>query len=336
MKIYPFFIPHAGCPHRCRFCQQNSLSGVSRAPAPEEVCVALEKILPDKGEGEAAFFGGTFTLLASERQKAYLDQVAPFIRSGRLSGIRVSTRPDAISRENAGLLKECGVTTVELGCQSFSPAVLSLVQRGHGPDAAAIAVPILREQGLKVGLQLMPGLPGGDRKEAVFSLRRALALNPDFLRIYPAVVLKGTELEQVWRKGDFQPLALETAIDVCADLLLDCLAVGIPVIRLGLQSTEELDRGDLLLAGPYHPAFGQLVQSRLWRRALDREMALMGAAAIQVHPADLGNAVGHRRENLHYLQGRYPGFSLGVQRTLPRYCFRFGERVLSAYPAPAK
>jgi histone acetyltransferase (RNA polymerase elongator complex component) len=329
LRIYPFFIPHQGCPHHCLFCQQNRIAGVVRAPAPSEVFSALQSDLPDWGEGEVAFFGGTFTLLPLELQKDYLRQVEPFIRARRVSGIRISTRPDALDVEKVALLRDCGVTTVELGCQSFSADVLTLSERGHGPEAADLAVGLLRDKGFQIGLQLMPGLPGGNRQEAFFSLRRALDLGPDFIRLYPAVVLKDTGLERAWRNGDFQPLTLEKAVDLCADLLLLCRSARVPVIRVGLQATEELDRGDSLMAGPYHPAFGQLVRSRLWRRALERELSRDVAVSVLVNPADLSDALGHRRENLRYLQRKYPGFSVQGHESVLRDRFRLGDRCLS-------
>lgn len=329
MKIYPFFIPHGGCPHACLFCQQSRISGVWDLPSPAAVFAALERDLPERGEGEVAFFGGTFTLLPEENQRAYLRQVSSFIRGGRISGIRISTRPDAICKGKTALLKEYGVTTVELGCQSFAPEVLLTARRGHGPEAAAGAVATLREQGMQVGLQLMPGLPGGDRAEAIFSLQRALDLSPDFLRLYPTVVLKDTGLEAAWRNGSFAPLSLEEAVEWCADLLLLCRGAGVPVIRLGLQSTVELDQGESLVAGPYHPAFGQLVRSRLWRRAFALAFGMNGVAEVTVHPADLSDALGHRRENLHFLQQGFPLFSIRGQERVARDHFLSGDRLLS-------
>ena len=334
MKIYPFFIPHAGCPHRCMFCQQNRIAGVWKSPSSTEVSETLDRILPERGDGEVAFFGGTFTQLAAERQLDYLQRVVPFIRAGRVSGIRISTRPDALDEARADLLQEQGVTTVELGCQSFSAQVLMQANRGHGPAAAASAMLLLRDRGMQVGLQLMPGLPGGDRGEAIFSLNCALALAPNFLRLYPAVVLKGTGLEKAYREGSFRPLSLEEAVTLCADLLLLCRRSRVPVIRLGLQASEELNRDDTLVAGPYHPAFGQLVRSRLWRRALARGLSDFGTADITVHPSDLSDALGHRRENLDYLRQYYANVSIRGKGVVLQDRFLLGDRSLSLYPLP--
>jgi histone acetyltransferase (RNA polymerase elongator complex component) len=227
------------------------------------------------------------------------------------------------------MLRKFGVTTVELGCQSFCSEVLLLARRGHGPAAVAGAVPMLREQEVKVGLQLMPGLPGSDRNEALFSLSCALDLAPDFLRIYPAVVLRGTGMEKAWRCGSYIPWSLEAAVECCADLLAVCLREKMPVIRVGLQGSVELEQGGALLAGPYHPAFGQLVRSRLWRRAVEGVFREQGPGEIRVHPADLGDALGHRRQNHAYLEQRYGRFAIVAHRELERETFMAGDRRLS-------
>ena len=318
MRLYPFFIPHAGCPHRCLFCSQRQPGGGDEPPSPAEVSGVLEQMLPCCGDGEVAFYGGTFTLLPAAQQQAWLEAVAPFVRSGRVAGIRVSTRPDALPPGSSELLAGLGVTTVELGCQSFSADVLRLAGRGHDEREAATAVCRLRRAGLAVGLQLMPGLPGGDRTEAMASLTAALALDPDFLRIYPTVVLRDTGLAQLYLDGRYRPVALEEAVDWCAEMLWHCRRAGVPVIRLGLQATPELDGGEALLAGPYHPAFGQLVRSRLWLRALMHGLAVTGARRAAVHPAELADAIGHRRGNVCELQRRFGNFTLVPDSALSR------------------
>ena len=324
MRLYPFFIPHAGCPHRCRFCQQQRTSGQGRAPTPLEVARTLEDILPERGGGEVAFYGGTFTLLPEEDQQAYLGAVAPFIRKGRVDGIRVSTRPDALSRHNVELLRLAGVLTVEIGCQSFSSDVLRHSDRGHGSREIGEAVGRLRTAGLAVGLQLMPGLPGGSREEALDSLERALTLQPDFLRIYPTVVLRGTTLETDFNAGAYQPQSLEEAVDLCAEMLWRCRHNATPVIRLGLQGTPELEGGQALVAGPWHPAFGQLVRSRLWRRGLERGSEAAGCRVVEVHPSDFSDARGHGRFNLEYLRQRFGEFIISSNRLVPREHMAFG------------
>ncbi len=296
----------------------------------------LSQMLDQGRGGEVAFYGGTFTLLPAAEQRAYLAAVGPYLRSGEVEGIRVSTRPDALGNEQVSLLKEYGVSTVEIGCQTFSPDVLSRSGRGHGPEAALDAVSRLHQEGIRIGIQLMPGLPGGSRQEALASLRQAFKLKPAFLRIYPVVVLRNTVLATQYQEGLFSPLSLEEAVDWCAEMLWHCQRLSVPVIRVGLQASEGLDRGDVIEAGPYHPAFGQLVRSRLWLRAL-LNLAGEGFMSVNVHPADLSDALGNKRHNIVCLQQQFKDFTVRAVSGLTRQTLSsvLGTRSLhqlSAYP----
>lgn len=329
MRIFPVFLPHAGCSHQCIFCDQHQTTGQESVPPPAAVGEMLDKILPKTGEGEVAFYGGSFTLLSVAEQSAYLVMARSFIDAGRITGIRISTRPDALPAETADRLAANGVTTVELGCQSFSSTVLAASRRGHDGTVAEAAVDNLRRQGLQVGLQLMPGLPGADRDEAWQSLVQALGLRPDFLRIYPVVVLPHTELAALWQKGRYRAWELDEAVECCADLLFLCRRASVPVIRLGLQGAAAFDRGEGWLAGPYHPAFGQLVRSRLWRRALAASRQGGKPATITVSPAELGDAIGHRRGNLNYFSDCGRPLTVVGDPHLARGTLRFGGRILA-------
>jgi histone acetyltransferase (RNA polymerase elongator complex component) len=254
--------------------------------------------LPRHGVGEIAFYGGTFSALPLERQDAYLRIARTFVGQGRVAGIRVSTRPDALGVGQVKALVAGGVTTVEIGCQSFDDSVLSSSLRGHSVHDILEAVGACRAAGLTIGLQLMPGLPGASHGEALASLQAALALRPAFVRIYPTLVFKGTGLADLWKRGAFQPCGLEEAVDLGARQMLLCRAAAVPVIRLGIQSQEGLEKS--ILAGPYHPAFGQLVRSRLWRWALAAVVREHQVAFV--HPGDLADALGHGRQNLAWLK----------------------------------
>lgn len=310
------------------FCNQVRVSGVAEAIDPSRIGAALEAMLPPVGGGEVAFYGGSFSLLDQSLQRACLEAVAPFVEAGRAEGIRVSTRPDGLGEAQVEFLERHGVTTVEIGCQSFCQKVLGLSGRGHGASDAGGALARLRRFPLAVGLQLMPGLPGAGPDEAFYSLETALSLRPDFLRIYPTVVLEGTELAELWRHGDYHPMELESAVDLCASMLLRCRAAGVVVIRIGLQGDASLDRGEGILAGPYHPAFGQLVQSRIWLRAF-QVLAAGGVRSLCVHPDDLSDALGHRRHNISTMQGLFPEFSLRSQSGIPRQSLRVEGEILS-------
>jgi histone acetyltransferase (RNA polymerase elongator complex component) len=316
--IYPVFLPFAGCAQRCSFCDQGILSGQSSRLTPLQVQRQLEAQLPTRGQGEVAFYGGTFTLLPAQEQQAYLEVAAALAAAGRVDGSRVSTRPDTLDEAAIERLVAGGCRTVELGCQSFSPQVLQAAGRNYSAATIAGAVDRLRRRGLRVGLQLMPGLPQGDRAEALSSLVEALRLRPDFLRIYPTVVVAGTGLETAFRQGTFRPWSLEAAVDCCAAMLWHCQKADIPVIRLGLQSQAVFDRGEGVLAGPYHPAFGQLVKSRLWAWGLGAALELDPTPNWWVHPFDLPDALGHRRENLAHLGHQRPHYRLGADPGLGR------------------
>ena len=323
MRIYPVFLPRGGCPHHCLFCRQEG-AGEAALPDSEQVRLLLEECLPAEGDGEIAFYGGTFTLLPQPFQKELLDAAVSNVAAGRVSGVRISTRPDALGEGVVARLRDSGVTTVEIGCQSFSDVVLWRSQRGHGAHEAEGAVSRLRRWGMRVGLQLMPGLPGGDRDEALASLDAAVALKPDFLRIYPAVVFRETPLKTLWRRGEFSPLVLDEAVEICAEALRRCRRVGVPVIRMGLQGTPALEQE--MLSGPWHPAFGQLVRSRLWLRTLEEGAAQTGALTVSVHPSDLGDVLGHRRENLSRLREKFGHLAIVPEPATPRGEAVFGDR----------
>jgi len=324
VRIYPVFIPHAGCPHRCLFCAQDRSTSQSVVADFKSVEGFLEEALPLKGDGEIAFYGGTFSLLPSIQQDQYLTMATRFVASGQVAGIRISTRPDALDDRCIARLRAFGVTTVEIGCQSFSDSVLKAAGRGHAAAESISAVRRCLNAGLQVGVQLMPGLPGGDAAEALQSLQQALELRPTFVRIYPTLVIDGTELADLWKSGVYQVWTLDETVDLCADMLRLCRQVEMPVIRLGLQADPQLD--DNLLAGPYHPAFGQLVRSRLWRRALGH--AGLRGKQFCVNPHDLSDVMGHRNENRDWLKKTSPAICVTADKTVERGFLRmFGQDV---------
>ena len=332
MRIYPVFIPHSGCPHRCLFCAQDKTSGQTEAPTPDSVKVWLDQTLPlvgnsdGSGDGEIAFYGGTFTALPQSTQDAYLDVAKRFVAAGRVGAIRLSTRPETLDAETVERLCAFGVATVEIGAQSFDSQVLLAAKRGHSAADVIAAVQQCRAAKLQVGLQLMPGLPAGNAKEALASLDSALALQPDFVRIYPALVVEGTGLALLWRDGAYRPWSLDEAVEVCADMMLACRRSHVPVIRLGLQQEASLEQN--LLSGPYHPAFGQLVRSRLWRRALGRAA---NSGMITVHPDDYSDVIGHGGENRRWLERRYPQLKLQRDSAIERDSLLAADGAIDLY-----
>jgi histone acetyltransferase (RNA polymerase elongator complex component) len=329
--IIPFFIPHAGCPHQCVFCNQTNITGQDRPASARDVAVTIDRYLASRTGSftpindhrssiinpnvHLAFYGGSFTALPLDEQEAYLQAARPFIESGRIADIRLSTRPDCISGKVLDLLARYRVKTVELGVQSMDDRVLALAGRGHTARDTVNAVALLREYRFTVGLQLMPGLPGDSADLFRATVDTVIGLKPDFVRLYPALVIKGTPLERLFRSGKYDPLPLDAAVSTCREAYTKFEGAGISVVRMGLQPTEELERPGTILAGPYHPAFGQLVESSIFldkMRALLREGRKKRKTAVfGVNPREVSAAVGQRRENIERLKQE---FGLGSVR----------------------
>lgn len=261
--IVPIFIPQYGCPHQCVFCNQQRITGSAKLPEANEVANTIDAYLRTwKGSGrkEVAFYGGSFTGLDMNTQERFLKAAFRFVEEGLICSIRVSTRPDYITVEGLALLKRYGVETVELGVQSMSDEVLRLSGRGHTAEDTSRAVTLLKKYGFRVGLQLMPGLPGDSAETILYTAVRAVELKPDFVRIYPTVVVKDTLLEKMYLNALYRPWPLNEMVKICRGMVSLFNAENIPIIRLGLQSTETLEQN--MVAGPYHPSFGELVNGR--------------------------------------------------------------------------
>lgn len=305
--IVPFFISHQGCPHKCVFCDQKAITGSGGAlPDADEILSAVRAWRRSSGveSVEVAFYGGSFTLLPRRQQQGLLEPLQPLLQSGEVSSIRVSTRPDAVDAEAARFLRESGVSLVELGVQSMDDLTLELAGRGHTVQDTVDAFASLRAEGLCVGAQTMPGLPGESAAGAIDSFRKLLSLRPDLLRIYPAVVLYGTELARMYQQGSYRPLTLREAVAICKVMLQYAGRAGIPVIRVGLQPTDELSSGAEVIAGPYHPAFRQLAQGERWfdlLQLLSKEFSPGDDLTLYTSRAEISDVVGQKRNNIKRL-----------------------------------
>ena len=276
--VIPIFISHQGCPHRCIFCNQHPITGIpeqaSAACTAESVQAEINLWLarsPRQGRRvQVAFYGGSFTGLPVERQQNLLSAAQPFILNGQVDGIRLSTRPDYITPETPAFLQEFGVETVELGVQSMEPAVLEKSLRGHSVQQVAEAIALLKEAGVNTGAQLMIGLPGETTASAVSGAKRLAALQPDFARLYPVLIIKGSGLEPLYHQGRYRPLSLPQAVILAGRVTAILAEQGIKVIRTGLQPSAELEAN--LVAGPYHPAFGELVKARMFFTEVRRQL----------------------------------------------------------------
>lgn len=302
------FIPHIGCPHRCSFCDQRSISGAAHAPSPEEVRALLDGQAPHLAErnmqAEIAFFGGSFTAVPRDYMISLLECAADAVRKYPLvyCGIRCSTRPDCISEEIIAILKGYGMTAVELGAQSMSDEVLQANERGHSAEDVRRASRLIRESGISLGLQMMTGLYK-DTEEAVrLTCREFIALEPDTVRIYPTVILKHTRLGKLYESGEYRSFGFEQTVDLCAELLREFEAAGIRVIRMGLHASEEVE-GEML-GGVYHPAFREIVESRLFLNDMKRELLTRekGNYMIYTDSRNISRAVGQKRGNIAALR----------------------------------
>ncbi len=272
--IIPIFLPHAGCPHQCVFCNQVPITGAKHeALAPDKIRIQIREFLNYKKENrkpvQIAFFGGNFLGLKPEEIKSWLELAGEFVSQGLVDGVRFSTRPDTIGADRLDILENYPVATVELGVQSMDDQVLALAGRGHSASDTIRAVEALKERQLGVGLQMMVGLPGDSDAQALVTARKIADLDPDFVRIYPTVVVENSRLAQWFKRGKYAPLSLEESVTLVKKIYLLFKQEEIDVIRMGLQASKDLEDGSTVLAGPYHPAFGHLVYSEIfWDKAL--------------------------------------------------------------------
>lgn len=309
--VIPVFVPHLGCPNDCVFCNQRRISGSLSPATARDVQAAIEKaaaVAPPQGGGrQLAFYGGSFTAIPAAQQEELLGAAQPYLEAGAIDSLRLSTRPDAIDGEVLARLRRYGVETVELGAQSMSDRVLELSGRGHTARDVAEASGMVKAAGFKLILQMMTGLPGSDEESDVETARRIAALRPDGVRVYPTVIVRDTALYDLWRAGKYREHSVEDAVRACARILPVFEAAGIPVIRLGLNPTEELSDGDAA-GGAYHPALGELVRARIMRGEAERLLAGAkpgGSAALRVNPRLMSQAVGQHGCNREWLRERF-------------------------------
>ncbi len=278
MKIFPIFIPFYGCPQRCCYCQQGFITKttVSNQLSTDQFLARdLDQKLAQfsskyrKTESEIAFYGGSFTMLSEDERAKLLASVKPFIN--RISGIRISTRPDGINEGILTFCKENNINTIELGVQSFSNEVLIKTNRSYTRDVAVNACKMIQANNISLGIQLMPGLPGFSTRSLQETITTALEIKPDFIRIYPTLVLKSTELEQMYIANQYQALTIASAITICCNMINAFEEEQIKVIKVGLHSDLSSDESNVI-SGPYHPAFRELVNRELLFRSIKEEL----------------------------------------------------------------
>lgn len=315
--IIPIFVPHLGCPNDCIFCNQKSISGQKKNMTKEEakkiIDDYLKNIKNEDAQIEIAFFGGSFTAIEVEKQEELLELAYEYVKNGQVESIRISTRPDSIDKETLKRLKKYKVKTIELGVQSANNYILKRSNRGHTFEDVKKASKLIRRYKFDLGHQMMVGLPESTKIDEINTAKALIKLRPKMVRIYPVLVIKNTKLEEEYKEGKYEPLPLVQAVETCKELVEMFVKKKIDVIRVGLQNTDEItnpeEKTSEVVAGPYHPAFRQLVESSLWYDAIVAKIKKLNVKVkeveVTVNPADSNNVIGHKKENVIKLKDTY-------------------------------
>jgi histone acetyltransferase (RNA polymerase elongator complex component) len=321
-RILPFFFPNVGCPGRCIFCDQQIIAGDAfTMPTTGELVEAVMEAWTNRTPGdnrplEAALFGGTFTALPAEVQEEVLTPLQALSEKGILQGIRISTHPQFVTPETLSFLGRFGVTTIELGIQSFADDVLHLSGREYDGEMARQACRAVQDAGLELVIQLMLFLPGALATDDLDSARLAALLKPTSVRLFPTVVLAGTTLARWHREGSYVPATVEQAVSRVAEMLEILVPSGTDIMRIGLQPSGKTGLG--VLAGPYHDALGELCWSRLLTRTLAQACTLSTLARtpdICLHQSLSSLLFGHSQKGLQDLQRL---LNQAGEKTLPK------------------
>ena len=301
--VIPIFVPHLGCPNDCVFCNQTKISGQKTNVTKDDVKKTIEYYLDHFKEPdcniEVAFFGGSFTGIEEDVQNELLEAAYEFIKMGKVHSIRISTRPDYIDKQTLKRLKKYKVKTIELGVQSANDYILKKAGRGHTFEDVKKASKLIRWNGFKLGHQMMVGLPESTKIDEINTAKSLIKLKPKMIRIYPVLVIKGTKLAEDYENGTYKPLTLVQAVEVCKELVRMFDKKNIDVIRVGLQNTDEISNPELenseVLAGPYHPAFRQLVESSMWYDAIVEKIKKLNIKVkrveVEVNSEDVNNVI---------------------------------------------
>lgn len=316
--IIPIFVPHLGCPNDCTFCNQKTISGQTKEVTPKDVTETIEFYLNSfkdkKKYTEVAFFGGSFTGIELEKQEALLKAAYEFVKQKRVNSIRVSTRPDYIDKTRLKLLRKYKVKTIELGVQSSNDYILRKCRRNHTFDDVKRASKLIKRYRFVLGHQMMVGLPESTMLDEMQTAKDLARLKPKIMRIYPVLVLKGTELEKEYLDGTYSALSVEQAVERCKELCYFFAKKRIKVIRMGLQTTDTIsdnskNSDSQIVAGPYHETFRQLVEASINYDTIVKRIKSYNTKVKEVEivtsPENINNVVGYKRENINKLKEYY-------------------------------
>jgi radical SAM enzyme (TIGR01210 family) len=314
--IIPIFVPHLGCPNDCVFCNQKSISGQTKQVTKEDVKNIIEehlKYIKKDSKVEVAFFGGSFTGIEEAKQEELLSAAYEYIKQKKVDSIRISTRPDYIDKKILKRLKKYKVKTIELGVQSANDYILKKAGRGHTFEDVVKASKLIRWYGFELGHQMMVGLPESTTVDEINTAKQLIKLKPKMVRIYPVLVIKNTKLEKDYNERKYKPLTVTQAVEVCKELVKLFVKKHIEVIRIGLQPTDTITNPDNdkseVVAGPFHPAFRQLVESGMWYDVIVEKIKQLNTkvkeVVVTVNPADVNNVIGQRKDNINNLRDVY-------------------------------
>lgn len=340
--IIPIFVPHLGCPNACVFCNQTKITGKQKQVTAQEVKDTIEEYLDSfkdtENKVEVAFFGGSFTGIEEEKQNELLEVAYEYVKKGQVDSIRISTRPDYIDRKILKRLKKYKVKTIELGVQSTNNYVLERAKRGHTFEDVKRASKWIRHYGFVLGHQMMVGLPESTALDEMNTAKDLIKLKPKMVRIYPVLVIKKTELEEEYQREEYEPLSITQAVERCKEIADLFNQHKVNVIRIGLQNTEEItdpsNPKSQVVAGPYHPAFRQLVEGNLWYDAIVAEIKKYNmkvkVVEIRANPEDINNIIGHKKENMKKLKELYDvDVNLSLDDKIK--CGKFEMKILKTY-----
>ena len=315
--IIPIFVPNLGCPNDCTFCNQKKISGkvtnVSAKDVKDTIEYYLKNFKDDSKYVEVAFFGGSFTGIDIDVQKELLEAANEYIKDKKVESIRISTRPDYINKDILKMLKKYNVRTIELGVQSSNDYILNKSKRNHTFEDVKKASKLIRRYHFILGHQMMIGMQDSTELDEINTARDLIKLKPKMVRIYPVLVIKGTELEKEYENGEYIPLSIEQAVQRAKEVTYMFRKKRIDVIRIGLQNTEEItdpkQEKSEVVAGPFHPAFRQLVEAEMWYDSIAEKIRKINmkvkTVEIKINAEDVNNVVGHKKENIVKLKELY-------------------------------
>lgn len=310
--IIPIFIPFLGCPHDCAFCNQvkitNYKDNINKENTIRQINQYLSYFPKNENPKEIAFFGGSFTGLDEKVMISYLEIALNYKKKGIIDRIRLSTRPDYINNSILDILKKYEVDVIELGIQSLDNEILNANERGHSKEDSIMASKLIKDYGFKLGHQIMPGLYKDSFDKAIKTGLESIKMNPDMVRIYPTLVIKDTKLEKLYKEGLYKPLSLDEAIEISSRIYMIYSYKKIPVIRIGLQPTENINEKKDVVAGPFHPSIRQLVETnihKIYLEELTSKYKFKNKIKIHVSNREISIIAGNKKANKNYFYRKY-------------------------------